>query len=533
MGKDYPMAEGSLDGTHPRVKKKESHNRPGTILPSQKSMDQVVRESQLRVMAGMESDANAESTVPQENPQAHTERPVSDYRAGQLRKAVVELYKRRLQPLNLYAPLEHVKPFHEHRTPERVLRGSNRSGKAQPIDEPVLTPDGWSPIGDLSVGDVVIGGDGKPCIVTGVFPQGRKSVYRVSFGDGAWTRCCKEHLWKIMLPKDRFSRNGSENWSVVSLGQIIEVCGMEPVGRRRPLIPVCIPWMPTRSTPIDPYVVGILLGDGSLRTSPSFSTADEEIKVAIESTLPEGYSLRHAKHAGKISYDYWVTSGKQNGAGPNKFAELCKHIGIWGHLAHEKRVPDNYLFNTAGNRLKLLQGLMDSDGTISRPTEKKRGTAVSFASTSKHLVEAVVSLVRSLGGRASVGSWRNKSYWSGTRKLKGRPSANVFIRMTTHCPFSLSRKREPWEEWNETAKRTPRVLRKIEPDGEAECVCIEVSSPDHTYVTRDFIVTHNTLAAAIEVARALTGQDPYGKYPKREGRAFLIGKDALRERTTH
>jgi hypothetical protein len=70
-------------------------------------------------------------------------------------------------------------------------------GRAQPVDEPVMTPDGWRPIGSLRVGDLVIGSDGAPTVVLGVYPQGRRAVFRVSVEGGASTRACAEHLWTV------------------------------------------------------------------------------------------------------------------------------------------------------------------------------------------------------------------------------------------------------------------------------------------------------------------------------------------------
>src|SRR3712207_494863 len=76
-------------------------------------------------------------------------------------------------------------------------------GRAQPVDQPVMTPDGWRPIGSLRVGDLVTGSDGLPTPVIGVYPQGRRPVYRVTAQDGASTLCCEEHLWFVRTPSDR------------------------------------------------------------------------------------------------------------------------------------------------------------------------------------------------------------------------------------------------------------------------------------------------------------------------------------------
>ena len=158
-------------------------------------------------------------------------------------------------------------------------------GRAQPVDQPVLTPDGFRPIGDLRVGDLVVGSDGRPTPVLGVFPQGRKEVFRVATQDGASTLACAEHLWFVTTPDDR--KHGKP-------GRVVETRDM--IGRLRARAPAPLRAaarrarrVPERRTvPIDPYALGLLLGDGCLttRTTPSFTTADPELADALEAALP-------------------------------------------------------------------------------------------------------------------------------------------------------------------------------------------------------------------------------------------------------
>ena len=166
----------------------------------------------------------------------------------------------------------------------------------------MLTPDGFRPIGSLRVGDLVTGSDGRPTPVLGVYPQGRKEVYRVRTQDGASTLCCAEHLWHVFTPDDR--RRGKP-------GRVLET--REMIGRLRrptstgyelPLLSAPVEFEP-QDVPLDPYALGLLLGDGCLTTSttPSFTTVDPELAAALEASLdgielrPKGgydYVLRHA-----------------------------------------------------------------------------------------------------------------------------------------------------------------------------------------------------------------------------------------------
>ena len=145
-------------------------------------------------------------------------------------------------------------------------------GRAQPVDRPVLTPTGWRAIGSLRIGDLVVGSDGLPTPVLGVFPQGRRDVFQVKAQDGASTLCCAEHLWTVRTPDDR--RRGTR--------RALRTDDM--VGRLRrfhqhrfelPLVSAPVEFEP-RDVPLDPYALGLLLGDGCLTatTTPAFTTAD-------------------------------------------------------------------------------------------------------------------------------------------------------------------------------------------------------------------------------------------------------------------
>ena len=125
--------------------------------------------------------------------------------------------------------------------PEDVVlfQAGNRVGKALPVDEPVLTETGFAPIGSLKIGDRIIGGDGEVCHVTGVFPQGKRPVHRVTFDDGASLRCCEDHLWKVQDSEQRFRKTSGRygGWSVRPLKEILERWGPRPKPKQRCVIP--------------------------------------------------------------------------------------------------------------------------------------------------------------------------------------------------------------------------------------------------------------------------------------------------------
>jgi phosphate starvation-inducible PhoH-like protein len=317
-------------------------------------------------------------------------------------------------------------------------------GRAQPVTTKVLTPDGFRPIGSLRVGDYVIGSNGLPTPVLGAYPQGRKEVYRVRTQDGASTLCCAEHLWHVFTPEDRRRRTG---------GRVLEL--HEMIGRVRqahqhryelPLLSAPA-WCHPQDVPLDAYALGLLLGDGCLttRTTPSFTTADPELAEAFEASL-EG-------RGGAIVADRVRTD----------------------------LIPAVYLQNSANVRVAMLQGLLDCGGDPI--TDGEGSCRIQFTAFSERLRDDVVQLVRSLGGIVC----------SPPRHIEHRHDAFVLdIRLPKGIePFRLSRKRDMYARHG--GGRPMRFIESIEPEGAADCVCIQVAAADSLYVTEDYLVTHNTL----------------------------------------
>ncbi len=363
-------------------------------------------------------------------------------------------------------------------------------GRAQPVDRPVLTPAGFRPIGSLEVGDLVIGSGGSPTPVLGVYPQGRKEVFRVRAQDGAATLCCAEHLWHVFTASDR--RRGKP-------GRVLET--REMVGRLRtahqrryelPLLTSPAEMVP-REVPLDPYALGLLLGDGCITgtTTPTFATADRELAEALEQAL-DGIELRP-----KGGYDCVLRNVAGHRGGvivANPVTAVLRELGLLGTRSATKFVPEAYLHNEPAVRLALLQGLLDSDG--GPVTQRGRSCRVQFGTSSERLRDDVTFLVRSLGGVAY--SRRREAAGRAPGRANGRPvhhRSDAFVmdlRLPAGLePFRLSRKRDVYRRAG--GGRPMRVIDAIEPAGEAETVCIQVAAADSLYVTDDFLLTHNTL----------------------------------------
>ena len=164
------------------------------------------------------------------------------------------------------------------------IQGEMGVGKAQPLSAKIYTPDGYKLMGDIQVGDHVINPEGGYASVIGVYPQGKTDIYMVTFSDGSFTECTAGHLWEVYSPLRKWK--GKPRY-VKPLYQIMD----EPLahsnsGNQQVFIPMVKPVeFQKRSLPVHPYLLGVLLGDGSLSThSIGLTSADDEILDYVGST---------------------------------------------------------------------------------------------------------------------------------------------------------------------------------------------------------------------------------------------------------
>jgi phosphate starvation-inducible PhoH-like protein len=248
-----------------------------------------------------------------------------------------------------------------------------------------------------------------------------------------------------------------------------------------------------REVALDPYALGLLLGDGYLpaTTTPEFITTDVELVSALEHSL-EGIDVRHR---GGLHYLLRQAAAGQGALRvANPVTAALRELGLAGARSATKFVPESYLYNSASVRLAVLQGLLDTDG--GPVTQEGRTCRVQYCTTSPRLRDDVIFLVRSLGGivywRTRPAAGRKPGHAQG-RDVHDRSDAYVLdIRLPEGIePFRLSRKREVYRSCG--GGRPMRFIDSIEPAGEAETLCIQVAAADSLYVTDDFLVTHNTL----------------------------------------
>ncbi len=368
-------------------------------------------------------------------------------------------------------------------------------GRAQPLSSRVLTPTGWRAMGNLKPGDFVIGSDGNPTRVMGVYPQGPKPVYRLTLTDGASTLACAEHLWAVHTMEDK--RRGKPRRILQTHEMIGNIRRHHQYRYEVPTLSAPVNW-PHREPSLEPYSLGRLLGDGCLtgKTSPSFTTSDAELISSLELGLA-GMNLLFRR---KSSFDYVITNPAAGRGGViirNPLTQASRGLELSGTHSATKFIPEEYLYNSAEVRLAVLQGLLDTDG--GPVTQAGRTCRIQYTTTSRRLRDDVLFLVRSLGGvahsrrRSAAG---RKPGFAGGREVLYRNDAFVMdIRLPRGLePFRLRRKAAMYHETG--GGRPMRFIKSIEPAGVEETQCIRFAAADSLYVTDDFILTHNTLSEA-------------------------------------
>ena len=353
--------------------------------------------------------------------------------------------------------------------------------KMQPISEPVLTPGGWVPIGDLSVGDSVIGSDGSPTKVMGVYPQTDRRVMKITFSDGSWTRCGPEHLWTVSRTVSR--KKQSHTLTTEQLKGFMDA-GIGPWNI--PILSSPVEYDMAPELPIDPYLLGFLIGDGNLRKrSIRFSTADQEIVDKLKGIIPDDLEIRY-----QSKYDYHISTKehrqkrRKNGTWchENSLLESLRDLGMAGKYSYEKFIPEVYKYASVEDRIAILRGIMDSDGYCSNVGKSSH---IGIRSSSEQLIKDVIEVLQSLGGFGTYTSHR--TFCNGKEHRTAYRATLTFPAGIN--PFSLARKRDAVQP---RVRERKRFVRSIEPLEDEDSVCIRVEAEDSLYATRNCILTHNT-----------------------------------------
>lgn len=367
--------------------------------------------------------------------------------------------------------------------------GAATSGKAQPYDAKVLTPNGFVEMGSLKVGDTITGSEGKPQKVLKIFEQGVRNICQIDFADGGWVECDYNHLWAITAT---FTKKKKQEM-VVDTRTLIGMMNARDGGYGcvrniyMPLVGAVEYNQPNDDLPINPYVLGVIIGDGCTRTKtskPRISTPDIEI---IDKIISIGYEMRQLPSDAME----WQFEDRD-------IIEKLKELGLWDCLSYDKFIPKQYLTSSIENRMELLRGLMDTDGSASGHSSAE------FSTSSVRLANDVRELVFSLGGYCNTISRIPKYTYNGELR-NGHLSHRLYVSFQNQSEiFHIRKKKDRCKTQRNPNYLNGRRVEKISDAGKKQCRCILVSNPDHLYVTDDFIVTHNTYAMYLKSLYGIT-----------------------------
>ena len=350
-------------------------------------------------------------------------------------------------------------------------------GKALVVDTPVPTPDGWSTMGDLRVGDLVFGADGHPTRVMAMTEVmlGRP-CYDVLFSDGEIVTADGSHLWRTTTKPARKRGRGT---SLVTTQEIAETLRWRDEVNHHVELASSVR-CPEAELPIDPYVLGVWLGDGTSTSAEiTCGSGDEQI---LEEMRACGHEVWKA--SGKYAYRIGGLSrhgvGRQRDAGgryaaDGSFSSTLRRLGLLGH----KHIPPRYLRASTGQRLALLQGLMDSDGYVDVAGRCE------FVNMREELSAAVAELAASLGLRPT----RRKKRVT----LRGvECGVGHQVKFTPWFPvFRLQRKVERLK--TSGPRHLHRGILDVQRVGSRPVRCIQVEASDGMFlVGRSFLPTHNS-----------------------------------------
>ena len=358
--------------------------------------------------------------------------------------------------------------------------------KGLALDTPIPTNSGWSTMGDLRVGDRLFDMHGKPTTVRAISEIKHIDCYRVTFSNGASITCDGEHIWVASIGPNSARTVTTKGWDSY---EITDLYAAKREGQAVVVPVIGALDTPDANLPVDPWMLGYWLGDGTSVNASVASHADqlEDLKAAIAAS---GYTV------GSVRPDARSTSAVQVGIRGGLAKDLAD-LGVLGH----KHVPAQYMRASASQRLSLLQGLIDSDGHI----DARRGR-VRFVNTDKGLTDAVAELARSLGEVVHRVERNAVGYGKTVRVYEA-------AWMPTMCPATFTTKAARFRVRQIAPYRSIKSIERVET---VPTQCIAVDSPTRTYAAGvEMIPTHNTcvrqlakfMPKSTELAQALEADD--------------------------
>lgn len=339
------------------------------------------------------------------------------------------------------------------------------------LDSLVYTDNGTKTIDKVQINDLIYTPEGKLTKVTGKSEIFHGEMYKLTFDDGRTLKCDSTHLHPLYVRKDTKKDGIRKIEYIKKLFTTQELVDGKPLVKgtfRRYFTKAVKPVEYTnKDLPLDPYILGILLGDGNLPVgkSPRLSGLEDDVNSYINTM--ESTPLTEVNYAERSG----VPMKRITFLG---LREITKNLNLQGKIDYQKSIPHIYQRGSIEQRRRLLAGLLDTDGTCGNEGQ------VSYSTVSKELCEDITELARSLGYlvRCSASKRDNK-----------RDLYRVFIRGDVN-PFLLPRKRKLFRVPDKRSNRVALVNIERIPDEPSQCIRVE--DEIHEFITDNYLATHNT-----------------------------------------
>ena len=390
---------------------------------------------------------------------------------------------------------EQVQKFVEKKTGHpydiMILNVPPQSGKALLYETPVLTTKGWKLHGELEVGDYVYSPDGRPVKVLSVQKPYYHPCMKIVFDSGDEFICAREHEWPVSWRHQR-KKHGKHYYDVVTENIETQHIFDRKYIHGKPFIQIgkAIEGE-AKDLLIDPYRLGVWLGDGESK-GIRIACGEEDLENMLENLGVDRYA---ETDPGNYNISLGVTDGSR---GSNAFRNALKEYGIWG----KKHIPADYFNASVEQRIALLQGLMDTDGTVDGNYAR-----CEFCATRKQLAYDVFYLIRSLGIKCSIRLDK--------AKLNGREISDRWrINFTPHKDdiiFRLKRKQQRInnKSTDDRSVKERFFIKEIVDYRQCEVNCITVEGG--LYMAGAFIPTHNSMTVTSTLPSWYLGKYPHGK----------------------
>lgn len=366
------------------------------------------------------------------------------------------------------------------------------SGKALSLDSKILTVDGWIENRNLNIGDQLITPSNTITKITNIYPQPLKQLYKITFYDGSTVETCLEHLWLAHVPKKTHTAKTQKQ--IITTQDMLNFYNRKMSGIYTPgniSIPVtdAIEYTNNHDTlPLDPYILGLLIGDGTLVTNTLiFSNTDEYILSQMQQYVSK--LCIDLKRIPSSICDYNLSHHQGKRCTLNIVTKIIKDLKL-NVKSNLKFIPSQYKTASIQDRWEIIRGLFDTDGTVSKHH-------ITFTTVSKQLAKDVQEIIWSLGGLCRISS-RIPTYTYKGEKKTGQLAYTCSVRHKVPKNFfNTPIKRNKCNNvYGDGRYELTRKIVSIEASKVDYSQCISVDSEDKLYITNDFIVTHNTLIAA-------------------------------------